>query len=108
MSMVHGLEITDKLLTAYNEDSAMSAFCMAVRKGWSWASKRQAPVVLHFYWIIRDELYEFDGFLYLGEKLLIPTSARKEMLERLHAGHLGIQNRLGRPFTGLASAMIYR
>ena len=40
---------------------------------------------------MRDELYEAGGFLFVGERLVVPVGARKEMLNKIHQGHLGIQ-----------------
>ena len=41
------------------------------------------------YWDMRDELSELNGIILRGERILIPTSMRKEMLERIHQGHMG-------------------
>ena len=40
---------------------------------------------------MRDELYKLDGFLYIGERLVISAAARKRVLEMIHQGHMGIQ-----------------
>ena len=37
-----------------------------------------------------------DGVLYRGERVVIPTSLRREMKEKVHAGHLGINSCLRR------------
>ena len=41
------------------------------------------------YWVVRDELSELNGIILRGERILIPTSMRKEMLERIHRGYMG-------------------
>lgn len=40
---------------------------------------------------MRDELYEQDGFLYIGERFVIPHKERRSFLGMLHSGHPGIQ-----------------
>ena len=70
--MVHTLEVADELsewlVTAYDEDTTMNDL-----------------------WAVRDELYELDGFLYIGERLVIPAVARKRVLEMIHQGHMSIE-----------------
>ena len=36
------------------------------------------------YWDVRDELSEPKGIILRGDRILIPTSMRKEVLERIH------------------------
>ena len=43
------------------------------------------------YWDVRDELSELNSIILRGERILIPTSMPKEMLERIHQGHMGIE-----------------
>ena len=44
----------------------------------------------------RDEITTQDGLLLRGERLIIPTSMRRDMLEKIHAGHIGINSCLRR------------
>ena len=43
------------------------------------------------YWDVRDELSELNGIILRGERIVIPTFIRKDMLERIHQGHMGIE-----------------
>ena len=43
------------------------------------------------YWDVRDELSELKGTILKGERILVPSFMRKEMLERIHQGHMGIE-----------------
>ena len=93
--MVHSLEVTEPLETqlrsTYQQDPVMLALRDACHNGWNWASKKHVPVLLRPYWPIKDELYEHAGFLYRGERLVIPSAMRRCMLQKIHHGHLGIQ-----------------
>lgn len=43
------------------------------------------------YWNIRDELSYVEGLIMKGSKIIIPKTLRKQMLQKIHAGHLGIE-----------------
>ena len=56
-----------------------------------WPSHRAAALPeLYPYWQIRDEIHE-DELMFLGERLIIPTQVRADMLSRLHEGHAGME-----------------
>ena len=38
----------------------------------------------------RDELSTYNGIVYKGNRIVIPTSMRKDMLKRIHKSHLGM------------------
>lgn len=40
----------------------------------------------------RDEISVVEGILFKGERLIVPTSLRAEMLKLIHEGHLGIES----------------
>jgi len=41
------------------------------------------------YWNCRTELIVVDDILLKGSKFIIPSSLRKQMLQKIHKGHLG-------------------
>ena len=41
------------------------------------------------YWEMGDELFELNGIIRKGERTLVPTSLRAEMVEKLHEGYIG-------------------
>ncbi|CAH8818866.1 unnamed protein product [Schistosoma curassoni] len=60
----------------------------AIRKGWNANLKRRFPI----YFSKRDELSTTpDGILCLNDRVVIPPSLRKSVLEDLHSGHLGVE-----------------
>ena len=54
------------------------------------STKAQRLASIRIYWDVRDELSELNGIL-RGERILIPTYMRKDMLEKVHRGHMGIE-----------------
>lgn len=55
-----------------------------------WSSKESLPMELKPYYGVKDELFEQDGLIIKGDRIVIPESLRKEMLKRIHEGHQGI------------------
>ena len=59
-------------------------------------TKAELSEELKPYFDIRDTLQVEDGIILKGERLLIPTSMRKEIKARLHTAHLGKDSMLRR------------
>ena len=43
------------------------------------------------YWSYRDELAVTDGIMLKGRHIIIPTSLKQQVLDKLHANHMGIE-----------------
>ena len=78
-----------------DEDHDMNSLKTVIRQGWP-DNKAAVPYSLATYFSFRDELSIHDGLIFKGERLVIPSSARLFVKERLHAGHIGIQGSLRR------------
>ena len=55
-----------------------------------WPNIHKLPSVLSPYWSSRGEISVVRGLLLKGSRLIIPSSMRLEILERIHEGHQGI------------------
>ena len=89
---------TDRLQcirTATAADKTLSALADVLRTGWP-DNKRDLPTALLPYFSYRDELTTQDGIVLRGDRVTIPSSMRPEMIEKVHAGHLGINSCLRR------------
>ena len=64
-------------------------------QGWP-DHKSLLPKPLTPYFDYRDELTVQDGIILRGERIVIPASMRRDMKERVHAGHSGINSCLRR------------
>ena len=54
-------------------------------------SKSSMPAELIPYFQVRSELSIAGGLIFKGGKIVIPESLRKEMKERIHMDHMGIE-----------------
>lgn len=50
----------------------------------------EVPAEIKPYFQFRDEITTQNGLLFKGERLIVPTKLRKEMMEKVHSSHLGI------------------
>jgi hypothetical protein len=66
---------------------AVIAFC---KDGWP-IHKWQLPVQVRPYWAIHHDLYEVEGLIFVGHKLLVPETLRGEMLDKIHQTHMGME-----------------
>ena len=57
--------------------------------GWP-RRKEDVKLAARDLYAIRGELSVSDGLLLKGDQVVIPSDLRKEILERIHAGHLGL------------------
>ena len=55
-------------------------------------SKSSMPPELFPCFQVRNELSIAEALVFKGDKILIPSSLRKEMKERIHMGHMGIEH----------------
>ena len=78
------------------DDQSMRTLSETIKCVWP-ETKVQTPVSIHAYWDVRDELSELNGVVLRGERIVIPPSMRKEMLERIHQGLMGIEKSKRRP-----------
>ena len=97
MSAVHmvleNAPATDKRIQEIEEltqsDTTLQRLKSVIRSGWP-DERTDLPEDVQSYWNFKDELSEAEGIIMKGEKIVIPTSLRKDMLSGIHRGHLGI------------------
>ena len=99
INMVRYLPITNDRLSTIREntrcDDALQLLKEVILKGWP-GDKTCLPSQVHPYFPYRDELTAQDGLLFRGERVIIPTSLRQVMKERIHSSHIGIEGCLRR------------
>ena len=84
---------TEKIRLLQRETSNDAVLCNlreVIVEGWP-DERDNIPKPLRRYWCYRDELSVEDGLITKGDRVVIPQSVQSEVLERLHAGHQGIE-----------------
>ena len=73
------------------DDQVLRTLSETIVTGWPKTIK-ELPTSIRSYWAFRDELSVEDGILLKGTRVIIPESMQPFILDRLHYGHLGIDN----------------
>ena len=72
------------------KDMELTILKDTILNGWLENKKQLNPCITHF-WNFRDEISHFDGLMLKGEKVIIPKSMQKSVIEQIHQkSHLGI------------------
>ena len=79
-----------QLRSESKSDPVLSSLQDIVINGWPDRCD-EIPKQLRPYWSYRNELSVEDGVILKGERVLIPRSMQADVLQRVHAGHHGIE-----------------
>ena len=83
-------EKLDDVRRQTDTDAELQPLMEVVTRGWLEDAK-MLPKCLRSYWSIKDFLAVEDGILMKGQRLMIPKCLQREVLERLHVSHQGIE-----------------
>ena len=72
-------------------DETLQCLIKQIRDGWPESQRDVDPRMLAYH-SYRNELSVVDGMVLKGDRILIPQSMRKNILNILHQGHQGIEN----------------
>ena len=72
---------------ATEKDPTMTKLRDTIRRGWP-EQRLETPQELRVYWNFQEELSEAQGIILKGDKIVIPVSLQKEMLEKIHSSHI--------------------
>ena len=84
-----------EIRAATQVDDIMTTLKNVIMSGWP-TSRVDVPPAAMPYFNYRDELTVQDGIILRGERVVIPTSLRPDIKQKVHAGHLGINSCLRR------------
>ena len=76
-------------------DPDLQTLLKVIATGWP-QTKQEIPAAAAPYFHFRDELSEQDGVIFRGNRAVVPTALRHDMLERIHSAHIGIEGCLRR------------
>ena len=96
--VINSMSVSDKKLEEIKVETEKDDK-QFIREGWP-KNKYDIPNKIYEYCNCKYEPTESKGFVLKGEKIVIPTSLRDEMLRRQHESHLGIEKtkKLARDF----------
>ncbi|XP_071948690.1 uncharacterized protein [Antedon mediterranea] len=77
-------------IRATRADVVLQTLILTCKNGWP-KHRWGAPEQIRQYWHLRDEIHEIDGLVFLGEKLIVPSQMRADMLNKIHESHLGME-----------------
>lgn len=93
INVIQHISISPELIKEIQRHTAKDETLQALRKtiveGWPDLLTELPPVVGR-YASYRSELSFTDGIILRGDRIIVPQTLRKSMLERLHSSHLGI------------------
>ncbi|XP_030855818.1 uncharacterized protein K02A2.6-like [Strongylocentrotus purpuratus] len=81
----------NQIVEETKKDDQLQELLGIIRDGWPETKQQSCPVRVREYWNIRSELSEADGIIFKGSKIVVPTTMRRFMLNKIHEGHLGIE-----------------
>ena len=70
-------------------DPDMQQLITVIKEGWP-DHRTSCPPSVRPFWNYRDELSVMEGLVFKGERIVIPVALRKDMLKRVHIGHMGM------------------
>ena len=85
----------DAVRVATNSDENMAKLVDMIESGMP-ESRNQMPVQIRDYFQFREDLYTIDGVAMYKDRIIIPTSLRKNILDALHSAHQGISSMMSR------------
>ena len=97
--MIQYLPVSEETQTAIqnatDSDDTLRELKSTIRIGWP-TRKDEVPVNAGKYCPSRDELTLQNGIIFKGERIVISSSLRSDMMAKIHANQMGIQGWLRR------------
>ena len=80
----------NRLATATQDDVELQQLRQIIMNGWP-NHKQNCPLEIQKFWKVRDELSIRGSLLLRGTRIIVPRELQKDMLNRIHSSHLGIE-----------------
>ena len=93
-SIIKGLPASEKRLEEIRQKQDDDEVCCKLREYClqeEWPDKPKLHSSLRAYWPFRGEITVQDSLLMMGSRLIIPSSMRLDILDKIHTGHQGIR-----------------
>lgn len=79
----------DRLLSAVQSDATLQIVVTYIQNGWP-AKRNMCFEPLKPFWAVRYDLTTHQGLILRNSQIVIPVSMRKQVMDIIHTGHLGI------------------
>ena len=91
-SIVDALPVSDIKLKQIIEAQEEDEVCKQIRQYYleGWPDKHMIPISIKPYWSERGEITNNQRVILKSMRILIPSSMRLEVLDKIHQGHQGI------------------
>jgi hypothetical protein len=89
-----------QIKNATGADVTLQLLLKVMREGWP-SHKKLCPGPLKCFWSVRTDLTEYDGVVYKGEQVVVPTCLRRSAIQNVHEGHFGIVKCIQRAKTSM-------
>lgn len=91
-SVMQNLPASDAYLIELKRQLSTDSVCSQVIKYCQegWPDRNRLDVLVRPYWVDRAVLSVHDGLLLRGTRLIIPSTMRNSVLEKIHEGHQGV------------------
>lgn len=83
----------DKIMKATEQDAALQTVIDYIRNGWPNSIDR-VPSAAKIYFKYRSELSTQDGLVFRNDRILIPSTLQRAMIDKVHLSHNGIESTL--------------
>ena len=83
------IEKMDAFRQSTPSDDTMQKLRHTISRGWP-KKMSSLPRELQEYWNFQDELHEADGLVLRGDRLVVPSDLRQDMLKLIHESHEGM------------------
>ncbi|KAK7096429.1 hypothetical protein V1264_005727 [Littorina saxatilis] len=89
--VIGNLPATERRLEEIRKETGQDPLCETLKKytqeGWPYSCPEEK---LKAFWAVRHEISIHEGLLLYGSRIIIPETLRKDVLQKVHAGHQGI------------------
>lgn len=80
----------EKIKCETRKDIQLQRLYQQVRDGWP-ENKQNVDNLIKCFWSFRSDIVIENNLILKGNQIVIPKSLRKEFVDKLHSGHLGIE-----------------
>ncbi|CAC5384944.1 unnamed protein product [Mytilus coruscus] len=77
------------------QDEELQILSKVIKKGWP-INKNAVDLKIQKYFQFREELTIQNGLIFKSDRVVVPNSARADLIEKAHSSHIGIQGCLRR------------